>query len=54
MRSRIKKISKIKARILITTTDNLNGYTQTIKNAFPDFQTQICVVHQIRSIREFL
>jgi transposase-like protein len=30
--------------MLITATDNLNGFTQTIKNAFPESQTQICVV----------
>ena len=35
--------------ILITATDNLNGFTQTIKNVFPESQTQICVVHQIRN-----
>lgn len=33
--------------ILITAIDNLNGFTQTIKNVFPESQTQICVVHQI-------
>lgn len=35
--------------ILITATDNLNGFTQTIKNVFPESKTQICVVHQIRN-----
>ena len=30
--------------ILITATDNLNGFTGTFKQVFP--QTQICVVHQ--------
>ena len=46
-------LTDIKARgtqdILITATDNLNGFTQTIKNVFPDSNTQICVVHQIRN-----
>jgi len=44
-------LTDLKARgvedILITATDNLNGFTQTIKNVFPESQTQICVVHQI-------
>ena len=35
--------------ILITVTDNLNGFTETIKSVFPAFTTQICVVHQIRN-----
>lgn len=35
--------------ILITATDNLNGFTQTIRSVFPQSQTQICVVHQIRN-----
>jgi len=46
-------LTDLKARgiedILITATDNLNGFTQTIKNVFPLSQTQICVVHQIRN-----
>ncbi len=35
--------------ILITATDNLNGFTDTIRNVFPESKTQICVVHQIRN-----
>ena len=35
--------------ILITATDNLNGFTDTINTVFPDSKTQICVVHQIRN-----
>ena len=35
--------------ILITATDNLNGFTDTIQNVFPQSRTQICVVHQIRN-----
>jgi putative transposase len=46
-------LTDLKARevedILITATDNLNGFTQTIKNVFPQSQRQICVVHQIRN-----
>ena len=35
--------------ILITITDNLNGFTDTIRSVFPQSTTQICVVHQIRN-----
>lgn len=35
--------------ILITATDNLNGFTDTINTVFPESKTQICVVHQIRN-----
>lgn len=46
-------LTDIKARgtqdILITATDNLNGFTDTIKTVFPESKTQICVVHQIRN-----
>lgn len=46
-------LTDIKARgvrdILITATDNLNGFTDTIRNVFPESRTQICVVHQIRN-----
>jgi putative transposase len=46
-------LTDMKARgledILITATDNLNGFTQTIRSVFPDSATQVCVVHQIRN-----
>ena len=46
-------LTDLKARgvedILITVTDNLNGFTETIKSVFPTSTTQICVVHQIRN-----
>lgn len=46
-------LTDIKARgtqdVLITATDNLNGFTDTIKTIFPESVTQICVVHQIRN-----
>ena len=46
-------LTDIRARgtedILITATDNLNGFTDTIKNVFPESKTQICVIHQIRN-----
>lgn len=44
-------VTDIKARgteeIFITATDNLNGFTDTIRTVFPDSKTQICVVHQM-------
>ncbi len=40
--------------ILITCTDNLNGFTSTITNVFPESKTQICVVHQIRNACKFV
>lgn len=46
-------LTDLKARgvedILITATENLNGFTDTIKASFPNSVTQICVVHQIRN-----
>jgi transposase-like protein len=46
-------LTDLKARgvedILVTATDNLSGFTDTIKNVFPESTTQICVVHQIRN-----
>jgi len=41
--------ARVTEDILITATDNLNGFTVTIKNVFPESKTQICVVHQIRN-----
>jgi len=40
--------------ILISVTDNLNGFTETIKNIFPTSDTQICVVHQIRNSTKYV
>lgn len=40
--------------ILISVTDNLNGFTDTIKNVFPFSETQICVVHQIRNSSRYV
>lgn len=46
-------LTDLKARgvedILNTCTDNLNGFTDTIRSVFPQAATQICVVHQIRN-----
>ncbi|MEA5406113.1 IS256 family transposase, partial [Arcicella sp. DC2W] len=51
-------LSDLKARgvedILITATDNLNGFTQTIKAIFPQSNTQICIVHQIRNACKYV
>ncbi len=51
-------MTDLKARgvedILITATDNLNGFTQTIRAVFPESQTQICVVHQIRNASRYV
>jgi len=40
--------------ILITATDNLNGFTNTIRSVFPESSTQICVVHQIRNSMRYV
>lgn len=46
-------LTDMKARgledILITATDNLHGFTQTIRSVFPQSATQVCVVHQVRN-----
>lgn len=51
-------LTDLKARgvldILITVTDNLNGFTDTIKTVFQQSATQICVVHQIRNACKFV
>lgn len=51
-------LTDIKARgcqdILISCTDNLNGFTDTIRNVFPESQTQVCVVHQIRNASRYV
>lgn len=51
-------LTDIKARgvndVLITATDNLNGFTQTIQSVFPQSTKQICVVHQIRNASKYV
>ena len=51
-------LTDIKARgvqdILITATDNLNGFTDTIRTSFPQSTKQICVVHQIRNASKYV
>jgi transposase-like protein len=40
--------------ILITSTDNLKGFTEAIKAVYPDTKTQICIVHQLRNSLKFV
>lgn len=40
--------------ILITSTDNLKGFTDAIKAVFPQVRTQICIVHQLRNSLKFV
>jgi putative transposase len=51
-------LTDLKARgvedILIACTDNLTGFTQAIKGAFPKAATQLCIVHQIRNSCKFV
>jgi len=51
-------LTDMKARgledILITVTDNLNGFTETIATVFPQSTRQICVVHQIRNSAKYV
>lgn len=51
-------LTDLKARgvedILIACTDNLSGFTQAIKGAFPNTETQLCIVHQVRNSCKFV
>ncbi len=51
-------LTDLKARgvqdILITVTDNLGGFTDTITQVFPESTKQICVVHQIRNSARYV
>lgn len=40
--------------ILISSTDNLKGFTDAIKAVFPSTKTQICIVHQLRNSLKFV
>lgn len=40
--------------MLITSTDNLKGFTEAIISIFPQSITQICVVHQIRNASRYV
>lgn len=51
-------LTDLKARgvedILIACTDNLKGFTDAIKVTFPNTDTQLCVVHQIRNSTRYV
>jgi putative transposase len=40
--------------ILITSTDNLKGFTEAIASVYPIARTQICIVHQLRNSLKFV
>jgi putative transposase len=40
--------------ILITSTDNLKGFTEAIASVYPNARTQICIVHQLRNSLKFV
>lgn len=54
----LQVLSDLKSRgvedILVACTDNLTGFTNAIKAAFPKTITQLCVVHQIRNSCKFV
>jgi putative transposase len=41
-------------QILISSTDNLKGFTDAIRAVFPETKTQICIVHQLRNSLKFV
>jgi len=51
-------LTDLKARgvedILIACTDNLKGFTDAIKVTFPQTDTQLCVVHQVRNSTKYV
>lgn len=51
-------LTDLKARgvedILIACTDNLKGFTEAIRGAFPGTITQLCIVHQIRNSTKYV
>jgi transposase-like protein len=51
-------LTDLKARgvedIIIACTDNLKGFTEAIKVTFPETDTQLCVVHQIRNSTRYV
>lgn len=40
--------------ILISSTDNLKGFTDAISTVYPHAKTQVCVVHQLRNSLKFV
>jgi putative transposase len=51
-------LSDLKSRgledILISSTDNLKGFTDAIASLYPNARTQICIVHQLRNSLKFV
>lgn len=51
-------LTDLKARgvqdILIASTDNLKGFTDAIKASFPQTDTQLCIVHQVRNSTRYV
>jgi len=51
-------LTDLKARgvedIFIACTDNLKGFTEAIKAVFPQTDTQLCIVHQIRNSTRYV
>lgn len=51
-------LTDLKARgvedILIASTDNLKGFTEAIRATFPDTDTQLCIVHQVRNSTRYV
>lgn len=51
-------LTDLKARgvedIIIACTDNLKGFTEAIKVTFPETDTQLCVVHQVRNSTRYV
>ncbi len=54
----ISVLTDLKSRgvedILITSTDNLKGFTEAITSVFTQAVTQVCVVHQIRNALRYV
>lgn len=40
--------------ILITSTDNLKGFTDAITTTYPSARTRICIVHQLLNSLKFI
>jgi transposase-like protein len=55
---RMAVLTDLKARgvedILLASTDNLKGFTEAIRATFPDTDTQLCIVHQVRNSTRYV
>jgi putative transposase len=40
--------------IIVTSTDNLRGFTEAIRSIFKNTKTQICIVHQLRNSLKYV